>query len=134
MSARGLDHEACRPFVDQAGDNAGSLAAVLDPKIGRCLSEVHLGPDKPWTVEAMATKAGMSRTVFAERFTSLVGMTPLRYVTHWRMQRARRELVDTDRPLIEIAVQVGYGSEAAFNRAFKRQFGATPGEMRRSVN
>ncbi len=125
--------QAVRAFVDNAGDAAGSLAGVLNPQLGKCLSEVHGAPKKNWTVEAMATEAGMSRTIFAERFTSLMGMTPLSYLTHWRMQLARRQLVETSTPLAAIAEQVGYGSEAAFNRAFKRQFDATPGEMRRSV-
>ncbi len=124
--------QAVRALVQNAGDAAGSLAGVLNPKLGKCLSKVHVEPDKPWTVEMMASEAGMSRTTFAEKFTSLMGMTPLGYVTHWRMQQARRELVETERPLAAIAEQVGYGSEAAFNRAFKRQFDATPGEMRRT--
>ncbi len=124
--------QVVRVLVDTAGDAAGSLAGILDPKIGPCLSKVHLEPDRPWTVESMAGEAGMSRTSFAERFTSLMGMTPLAYVTQWRMQRARRELIETDQPLIAIAEQVGYGSEAAFNRAFKRHFDVTPGETRRA--
>ena len=76
----------------------------------------------------------MSRTVFAERFSALMGMTPLSYVTHWRMQEARRALIETQRPMIEIAEGVGYGSEAAFTRAFKRQFDVTPGELRRQTH
>ncbi|MDA7947265.1 MAG: AraC family transcriptional regulator [Hyphomicrobiaceae bacterium] len=80
----------------------------------------------------MANVAGMSRTSFSERFTSLMGVTPLGYVTQWRMQIARRNLIETDAPLMRIAESIGYGSEAAFNRAFKRQFNATPGEMRRA--
>ena len=123
--------QVIRAFVDNVGEDAGCLAAVLNPKFAKCLSQVHQQPDKHWTVETMAYEAGMSRTVFAERFTSLVGMTPLGYVTHWRMQLAKRELVQTDRSIIDIAENVGYGSEAAFNRAFKRQFDQTPGEMRR---
>ena len=123
--------QVIRAFVEEAGDDAGCLAAVVNPQFSRCLSKIHQQPDWPWTVESMALEAGMSRTIFAERFTSLVGMTPLGYVTHWRMQLARRELTQTDRSIIEIAENVGYGSEAAFNRAFKRQFDQTPGEMRR---
>lgn len=126
--------QVVRAFVDEVGDDAGCLAAVLNPQLGQCLSKVHLEPERPWTVEAMAREAGMSRTVFAERFTELVGMTPVGYVTHWRMQRARRELIETEQPLIEIAEHVGYSSEAAFNRAFKRQFDVTPGQMRRAAH
>ncbi|MEP2704726.1 MAG: AraC family transcriptional regulator [Roseibium sp.] len=123
--------QVVRTFVDQEGDKAGCLAAVLNPNLGRCMSQVHLSPEKAWTVETLAREAGMSRTVFAERFASLVGMTPLAYVTHWRMERARREIRDTDLPLIDIAERIGYNSEAAFSRAFKRQFDKTPGQLRR---
>ncbi|MBG6172442.1 AraC-like DNA-binding protein [Labrenzia sp. EL_208] len=123
--------QVVRTFVDQQGDRAGCLAAVLNPKLGRSMSQIHLAPEQPWTVETLAREAGMSRTVFAERFTDLVGMTPLAYVTHWRMEKARRDIHDTDLPLIDIAENIGYASEAAFNRAFKRQFNQTPGQMRR---
>lgn len=124
--------QVVRAFVDRAGDAAGCLAGVLDGQLGKALSAVHLAPERPWTVEAMANEAGMSRTVFAERFTALIGMTPLGYVTHWRMQLARRQLIETDRPLIEIAEASGYRSESAFARAFKRQFDAAPGGLRRN--
>ncbi|MXN63792.1 helix-turn-helix domain-containing protein [Stappia sp. GBMRC 2046] len=126
--------QVLRSYVDNAGDSAGCLAGILDPKLGRSLSQIHRDPSRPWTVETMAQEAGMSRTVFAERFTGLMGMTPLNYVTSWRMHLARRDIVDTQNPLIEIAEQVGYSSEASFNRAFKRQFNVTPGEMRRSAH
>ena len=118
--------QVIRSFVDTAGEAAGCLAAVLHPKLGRSLARVHAVPERPWTVESMAEAAAT-----AERFTSLVGMTPLGYVTHWRMQLARRQLVTTNDPLIAIAERVGYGSEASFNRAFKRQFDITPGDLRR---
>ncbi|MEP3275150.1 MAG: AraC family transcriptional regulator [Stappiaceae bacterium] len=125
--------QVIRSFVDHAGDAAGSLAGVLNPQLSQCLAKIHVEPEKPWTVESMASEAGMSRTVFAERFTALMGMTPLGYLTNWRMQIARRRLIETEHPLIQIAEQVGYGSEAAFNRAFKRHFEMAPGEMRRSA-
>ncbi|MBA5777665.1 AraC family transcriptional regulator [Stappia sp. F7233] len=126
--------QVLRSFVDNAGEAAGCLAGILNPRLGRCLSQIHRDPSRSWTVETMAQEAGMSRTVFAERFTALMGMTPLNYVTHWRMHLARRDLLDTAHPLIRIAEQVGYSSEASFNRAFKRQFNVTPGEMRRSAH
>lgn len=121
-----------RSYAAGAGDNAGMLAALMDPKFGKCLSMVHSDPAQPWTVADMAKRVGMSRTSFAERFHKLVGMTPLGYVTYWRMQLARRKLLTTDASLADIAHLVGYGSEAAFNRAFKRAIGQTPGQMRRS--
>lgn len=126
--------QVIRAFVDNMGDAAGCLAGVIDPQLSRCLSKVHIEPERPWTVEAMAAEAGMSRSAFAERFASLMGMPPLAYVTQWRMQLARRLLLDTEHRLIEIAEKTGYASEAAFNRAFKRHFDATPGELRRATS
>ncbi|WP_193181256.1 AraC family transcriptional regulator [Nisaea sediminum] len=124
--------QVIRSFVDAAGDGAGCFAAILDPKLGKALASVHQSPEKNWTVESLARMAGMSRTVFAERFSELVGLTPVGYLTHWRMQQARRHLTETDRLLIDIAESAGYASEAAFNRAFKRHFGETPGRVRRT--
>ncbi|MGI9475498.1 MAG: AraC family transcriptional regulator [Hyphomicrobiaceae bacterium] len=126
--------QVIRSFVDNIGDAAGCLAGVINPQLSKCLSKVHIEPEKPWTVEAMAAEAGMSRSIFADRFTSLMGMPPLTYVTQWRMQLARRLLLDTEHRLIEIAERVGYASEAAFNRAFKRHFDVTPGELRRETS
>lgn len=125
--------QVVRAFVDRAGDAAGCLAGILDSRLSRALAAVHADPQKPWTVDAMAAEAGMSRTPFAERFTALIGMTPLAYVTHWRMQLARRLLIETNRPQIEIAEQAGYQSESAFSRAFKRQFDIAPGNLRRAA-
>ncbi len=124
--------QVIRAFVERTGNMAGSLAAVLDPKFSRCLTKIHSSPEKTWTVETMAQEAGMSRTVFAEKFNTLVGMTPHGYLTHWRMHQARRELLETDQAMIDIAELVGYKSEAAFNRAFKRQFDITPGQIRKT--
>ncbi|MEM7444926.1 MAG: AraC family transcriptional regulator [Pseudomonadota bacterium] len=126
--------QTVRAFVDTVGDTAGSLAGVLDPQLSRCLQAVHGAPQIDWTVQSMAKEAGMSRTVFAERFTALIGLTPHSYVTQWRMQIARRGLAETDDPIIAIAEGVGYGSEAAFTRAFKKQFDTTPAAFRRSVS
>lgn len=123
--------QVVRSFVDRAGEAAGCLAGVLDEHLGKALSVVHLAPERPWTVEAMAREAGLSRTVFAERFTRLIGMTPFGYITQWRMHVARRHLMDTERSLVEIAEATGYQSESAFARAFKRQFGVSPGNLRR---
>lgn len=125
--------QVVRAFVDRSGEAAGCLAGVLDPNLSRTLSAVHTAPAEPWTVDAMASEAGMSRTLFAERFTSLMGMTPHGYVTQWRMQLARRQLLESDDAIIEIAEATGYGSEAAFARAFKRQFDIAPARFRRTA-
>lgn len=124
--------QVVRAFVNKMGDAAGTLAGVLDPQLSKALAEVHAAPEKPWTVNDMARVAGMSRTLFAQKFTALIGMTPLGYVTQWRMQMAKRALVESKKPEIEIAESIGYQSESAFARAFKREFNATPSQMRRA--
>ncbi|NKB53588.1 MAG: AraC family transcriptional regulator [Rhizobiaceae bacterium] len=125
--------QTVRAFVDSVGDQAGSLAGVLDPKLSRSLNAVHSKPEEKWTVESMAAMAGMSRTVFAERFSRLIGMTPHNYVTHWRMQLAYKMLAGGSLSIIDIAETVGYGSEAAFTRAFKNQFDITPALFRKQA-
>jgi AraC-like DNA-binding protein len=103
--------------------NKGWLRAIFDPQVGAALSAVHNSVSTPWTVESLATAAGMSRSAFAARFKELLGQTPLKYVTEWRMQKAMRLLQQHDKKLIDIARLVGYESDAAFSRAFKRVVG-----------
>ena len=107
--------------------NKGWLRAVFDPQIGTALSAIHDSVHKPWTVESLAEVAGMSRSAFAAHFKELLGQTPLEYVTGWRMQRAMQLLQQHDKKLIDIARLVGYESDAAFSKAFKRVVGANPG-------
>ena len=109
----------------------GWLGAIFDPQIGTALSAVHNCVDSPWTVESIATAAGMSRSAFAARFKELLGQTPLEYVTEWRMLKAIQLLEERDKKLIDIARSVGYESDAAFSKTFKRLVGASPGEYRR---
>jgi len=108
--------------------NKGWLRAVFDPQMGTALSAIHDSVNSPWTVESLASAAGMSRSAFAARFKELLGQTPLEYVTEWRMQKAMRLLEQRDKKLIDIARSVGYESDAAFSKAFKRVVGANPGE------
>lgn len=118
-----------------AGDQAaaGWLKALVDPQIGPALALVHEKPEAPWTVASLAHSVAMSRSAFAFRFTQLVGESPLQYVTRWRMQKAA-ELLRTGRAtLVEIADLVGYESEAAFSKAYKRWVGASPGAYRRAA-
>lgn len=111
----------------------GIVAALRDPQIGRAILAVHRNPGENWTVAAMADCAAMSRSSFSERFTRLVGTTAIRYVSHLRMQHAAAALKDGDpRSLAQMASDFGYGSEAAFHRAFKSMVGVAPGSMRRS--
>jgi AraC-like DNA-binding protein len=108
--------------------NRGWLGAVFDPQIGTALTAFHDSVNIPWTVESLAEAAGMSRSAFAVRFKELLGQTPLEYVTEWRMQKAMQLLQQRDKKLIEVARLVGYESDAAFSKAFKRVVGANPGE------
>ena len=108
--------------------NKGWLRAIFDPQIGASLRAVHDTVHAPWTVESLAEAAGMSRSAFAARFKQLLGQTPLEYVTEWRMQKAMQLLEKRDKKLIDIARSVGYESDAAFSKAFKRVVGANPGE------
>ncbi len=110
---------------------AGTYTAVFnDPSLYRALQLIHGNLAVAWTLADLAQEVGMSRTLFATRFHDLVGVPPMRYITHWRMQKAHELLETTNLTLAIIAEEVGYQSEAAFNRAFKREFGLTPGKAR----
>jgi AraC-like DNA-binding protein len=111
----------------------GLLRAIFDPQIGSALRAMHEKVEDPWTVESLAAASGMSRSSFAVRFKDLVGETPLEYLTGWRMQKATGLLQDGDKKLFEVAKSVGYDSDAAFSKAFKRTFGVAPREYRRST-
>lgn len=111
----------------------GWLSALGDPQIGAALSLVHENPENAWTVRELALRVAMSRSAFAARFTRLVGEPPLHYVTRWRMHRAASMLRDSRRSIAEIASSVGYDSEAAFSKAFKRTQGSAPGAYRRAA-
>ncbi len=111
----------------------GQLRAMFDPQIGTALKAIHQDVRASWTVESLASSAGMSRSAFAARFKDLLGQTPLDYVTEWRMQKAIHLLREKDMKLAEVAQVVGYESDAAFHKAFKRVVGAAPGEYRRNT-
>jgi AraC-like DNA-binding protein len=115
-------------IVSQPEHNKGWLRAVFDPQLGAALRAIHARVNTPWTVESLAEAAGMSRSAFAARFKELLGQTPLEYVTGWRMQKAIQLLEQSDRKLIDVARSVGYESDAAFSKAFKRVVGANTGE------
>ena len=94
---------------------------------------MHAHPDDAWTLVELARVANMSRSAFAERFTALVGEPPMRYLAGWRLEQARSQLTRTDDPIAAISTRVGYASEAAFGRAFKRHHGVTPGSVRHAA-
>ncbi len=112
--------------------NVGWMSVLTDPQIGKALSAIHDDPARNWTVEALADLAGLSRSAFASRFAQAVGQTPLKYLAAWRLDLAADHLRAGTAKIGEIAAIVGYGSEAAFNRAFKAQFNTTPAAFRRT--
>lgn len=109
----------------------GWLRALADPKIGQSLRLIHEAPQKEWSVDSLASAVSMSRSAFAAHFTTLVGDSPLRYVTAWRMKKATHMLLRGD-AIGAIAQAIGYDTDAAFGKAFKRHMGTTPGEYRRA--
>lgn len=120
-----------RHVEEQAADGTGWLAALRDPHVGRAVTALHASPAEPWSLERLARAAGLARSSLADRFTALVGAPPMQYLTRWRMQLAARLLATTHDGVAEIAARVGYASEAAFNRAFKRCTGVPPATWRR---
>lgn len=126
-----LDEQSVKPANDC---ETGSWAAALtDPGVSRALESIHADPAHAWTVERLGARGAMSRSVFAQRFTGMVGVPPLAYLTWWRMTLAGRLVRESDAPLAFIAARVGYGSEFAFSKAFKREFGVAPGRYRRQA-
>jgi AraC-like DNA-binding protein len=117
---------------DLTGQERGWLTALRDPEIGQALVLIHRRAEEPWTVATLAHAVHLSRSVFSERFTSLVGVSPMRYLTRWRMQLAGTWLREERLTPSEVAFRLGYSSEAAFSRAFKRHLQVPPGALRRS--
>ncbi len=113
-------------------EGTGWLASLADAQVGGALALVHQNPERNWTVQELAQRVAMSRSAFAARFTRLVGEPPLHYVTRWRMQKAASLLRDGQASIAQVAEAVGYDSEAAFSKAFKRALGTAPGAYRRS--
>lgn len=112
-------------------DRTNWLAGLRDPHVGRALTALHGSPARGWTIELLARESGLSRSALAERFTAFAGQPPMQYLTKWRMQIAANLLLNGVDSIAMIAEQVGYESEAAFSRAFRKVVGAPPGEWRR---
>jgi AraC-like DNA-binding protein len=111
-------------------DRNNWLSCLRDQYVGRALMALHAQPSRDWTLEALAAEAALSRSAFAERFTQFVGQPPMQYLTNWRMQLATNYLRSGNESVASIANRVGYESEAAFSRAFKKVVGAPPSEWR----
>ena len=122
-----------RHLAELPPGQTGWLCGLRDPVIGRALSLLHTRITQHWTAEALAREVNMSRSAFADRFTALVGAPPMRYLTSWRMQVAANKLRDTRQNIAQIAFDVGYESEAAFTRAFRREMGQPPAAWRRQM-
>jgi AraC-like DNA-binding protein len=110
----------------------GWLAALRDRYVGRAMLKLHADPARSWTVDELAGEVGLSRSALAQRFSELLGQPPMQYLAHWRLHMAARELRDGGKSLAEVALAVGYDSEPAFSRAFKREFGLPPASWRSS--
>jgi AraC-like DNA-binding protein len=123
--------EAIRTWLrEQPPGTAGWLGALRDPSIGAALGLMHQAPEKRWTVPALSSAVGLSRSPFAAKFTALVGQSPMAYLKRWRLQLAAKLLRDQGVPLSKVAERLGYESTAAFSRAFTREFGTSPGRYR----
>lgn len=126
--------EAVRRYAETLPDGqTGWLAGLRDPFVARALGLFHGDVARAWTIDELAREVGLSRSALADRFVKLLGMAPIHYLAHWRMQLASQELRNTSSSLAQIAVAVGYESEGAFSRAFKKAFGAAPATWRKSV-
>ncbi len=115
------------------GEQPGWLAGLRDRMVGRALGLLHERPAQVWTLRGLAREVGLSRSTLAERFTHFVGHPPMQYLTRWRMQLAARRLADGDAKVSAVALEVGYDSEAAFSRAFKKAAGMPPADWRRRL-
>lgn len=126
--------EALRCYIRQLPENQrGWLAGLRDPYVGNALALIHARPAEHWEVDSLATTVGLSRSAFAERFSALIGEPPMQYLAHWRLALAAQYLSRTNDAVARVGERVGYESEAAFNRAFKREFGAPPAAWRRNA-
>ena len=114
-------------------EERGWLAGLRDPQVGKALALLHAEPGRPWTVDELAREAALSRSSLGQRFTELIGEPPMQYLTHWRLALAARALRSGAETVNRIAERYGYESEAAFNRAFKREFGMPPAAWRRQA-
>ena len=125
--------EVLRLYIAEQGASCtGWLAGVRDPVVGSALHALHKRPEHAWTLEELAHTAGASRSVLAERFQYLVGSSPIQYLTQWRMVLASNLLARSSAPMARIAEAVGYQTDTAFSRAFRREFGTPPAAWRRA--
>jgi len=124
--------ETLRRYINEMPpDQVGWLAGARDATVGQALALLHKEPAHPWTISHLARRVGLSRTRFAEHFRHFLGASPMAYLAQWRLKLGAEILQSTEQSVAEVAANVGYGSEAAFNRAFKREFDCPPAQFRR---
>lgn len=123
--------QVVRSWLESGAHGSGWVAGLRDPQVGRALAAFHADPAAPWTLASLAAEAGMSRSAFADRFRAVLDEPPMAYVTSWRMDLAARLVRERELPLARVAERVGYQSEAAFNRAFRRAHRMPPGAFAR---
>jgi AraC-like DNA-binding protein len=125
--------EAIRSYIESAPqDRRGWLAGLADATVARALAMMHADVRRGWSVEALARESGVSRSVLAERFARTLGVGPMHYLARWRLQVAAQELKSSPTTVARVAERIGYESEAAFSRAFKKEFGMGPAAWRRA--
>ncbi|WP_417768513.1 AraC family transcriptional regulator [Stappia sp.] len=122
--------QAIRTWLERQADDGHNLAGFADPQISRALTAFHRDPAGSWSVESLARAAGLSRTSFAQHFARKMGVTPMQYVTDWRMQIARQGLAERKLNVSEAAALAGYASDSAFSRVFKKEVGVSPASFR----
>ena len=126
--------EALQRYLSQLPPGrTGWLAGAGDPTVGRSLAALHRRPAHPWTLDELAAEAAVSRSALTERFARYLGQSPMAYLADWRIELGAEALRTTSRSVLQVATDVGYESEAAFNRAFKRRFGQPPAQYRRAI-
>ena len=125
--------EAIRKYTQLQNNDQGYIAALQDQRLSKALTSFHKQPARNWSVQTLSEEAGMSRSAFADKFKQMVDMSPIEYVTGWRMQHAYDELTSNGKSVTQITEDCGYHSEAGFRKAFKKQFGIGPGMVRRGA-
>lgn len=124
---------ALRHHIAHSAERRGLIAALVDPRLARVLEAMHTAPGRDWTVASLAVLAHQSRTAFAQHFSAVLGASPYQYLTEWRMAEAQRLLADPKASAAAVAEKLGYQTEAAFRRAFKKIHGYGPGRTRREA-
>jgi len=123
--------QALRQYLENEGKHNSALAGYTDMRLSKALNAIHTSPEQHWTLDELASVAGMSRTSFSTTFSRCMSMSPMAYTTQWRMELSRQRLLDTNEPLVIIAEKAGYQSEAAFSRVFKKTYTIAPATYRR---